>query len=189
MADIAKSLGTKDKWYKQLSQMMEEREAVINYKAAQTTAEKEIVEKIESIKLDIKGGVGDELIKRSELSRLEADLTTAVVDRKAAEGAESAFLAGKPQYQTPLDAIKQNEEKLIEAMRHSFVGNASRSAMERLGNSFLLYWPLSYQIKATKLLVEFLGSRAFGFQTGTLGSATYSRLRQEHEQKMEFDPE
>jgi hypothetical protein len=75
--------------------------------------------------------------------------------------------------------------KDIVAMLH---GNASRSNLERLGNSYFLYWPLSYQVKAAKWL--------FGVMTGssTKGGSlkalvSYDRLREHHLGRLENSPE
>jgi hypothetical protein len=75
--------------------------------------------------------------------------------------------------------------KLIERNQQTFndltqihVGNINRSQLERTLNSFWLYWPLSYQIKATKWMVGLLTQRSFGQQTNLGGAFTLDRAAQ-----------
>lgn len=68
-------------------------------------------------------------------------------------------------------------------------GQTSRSNVQRLANHPLLYWPVSYQIKATKWLAGLLLDRAFGIDTGAGGMVTLGMLHQQHKDRMANDPE
>lgn len=68
-------------------------------------------------------------------------------------------------------------------------GQTDRSNIQRLANHPLLYWPISYQIKATKWLAGLLFDRAFGLDTGSAGAVTLGMLHQMHKDRMQNDPE
>ena len=55
-------------------------------------------------------------------------------------------------------------------------GRTQRSNMERLLNSPFLFWPISYQIKATKWLYSMMFDRVGGMQTGAGGAFMYQQL-------------
>lgn len=66
-------------------------------------------------------------------------------------------------------------------------GNVNRSDLERVLNSYWLYWPISYQIKATRWLFNVL-TDASG--SGTLKNVVkLERLRQLHMMQMRDNPE
>ena len=60
--------------------------------------------------------------------------------------------------------------------------------LERTLNSPWLYWPLSYQLKIGKWMLNLLTDRAFGRQTNLGGAATYAQLVKLHEDRMKNDP-
>jgi len=68
-------------------------------------------------------------------------------------------------------------------------GAVDRSNIQRLANHPLLYWPISYQIKATKWLAGLLFDRAFGVDTGSAGAVTLGMIHQQHKDRMVNDPE
>jgi hypothetical protein len=68
-------------------------------------------------------------------------------------------------------------------------GQADRSNIQRLLNHPLLYWPISYQIKATKWLAGLLLDRAAGFETGAGGMTTMGLIWESHRDAMQNDPE
>lgn len=84
--------------------------------------------------------------------------------------------------QAEYDQVVPFINKLVERNQQTFddltavhIGNINRSRLERTLNSFWLYWPLSYQIKATKWMVGALTNRAFGQQTNLGGAFTLER--------------
>lgn len=81
-----------------------------------------------------------------------------------------------------------NEQGWNDAARLIF-GQTDRSNAQRLMNHPLLYWPISYQIKATKWLAGLLFDRAFGIDTGAGGAVTLGMIHQQHKDRMVNDPE
>ena len=81
-----------------------------------------------------------------------------------------------------------NEQGWNDAARLIF-GQVDRSNVQRLMNHPLLYWPVSYQIKATKWLAGLLFDRAFGIDTGAAGAVTLGMIHQQHKDRMLNDPE
>lgn len=74
----------------------------------------------------------------------------------------------------------------VQAMLH---GNPSRSTLERVGNSYWLYWPLSYQIKATKWLADIMLNGSFGHNNGALLAGRYALWQEQHNERMLRSPE
>jgi hypothetical protein len=86
-------------------------------------------------------------------------------------------------------ALTDLHQKTYDDLIAVHVGNPNRSRLERLGNSYWLYWPLSYQIKATKWLVGVLSNRAGGRQTNLGGLWTVNRLHDEFLEATTVSPE
>ena len=68
-------------------------------------------------------------------------------------------------------------------------GQADRSNVQRLLNHPLLYWPISYQIKATRWLAGFLTDRAFGVEMGAGPLVTLGSIHEAHKDLIANDPE
>ena len=71
---------------------------------------------------------------------------------------------------------------------HTVRGNPNRSLAERITNSYWLYWPLSYQLKAGKWLYDTLTSKFFGGHTNLGGAWELSHIMAVHNQLMASDP-
>lgn len=67
-------------------------------------------------------------------------------------------------------------------------GQVDRSNMQRLFNHPMLYWPLSYQVKATKWLGSVLFQQMGGYQSGALGAVTLGMLHEQHKEWMRTVP-
>ncbi len=67
-------------------------------------------------------------------------------------------------------------------------GNTNRGDLERTLNSYFIYWPLSYQLKAAKALVEILTHQAGGFRSNLGGAAILNQLQEQHLKLMKDDP-
>lgn len=85
--------------------------------------------------------------------------------------------------------IADVNDELWSNVRATFFGNPARSQVERVLNSYLLYWPISYQIKATKWLARIMFDRAGGLKTNAGGAVALDRLAQYHQELLETDPE
>lgn len=88
-----------------------------------------------------------------------------------------------------LQKLYEANQKEFDTITNVFEGNHSRTNMERIGNSYFLYWPLSYQLKATKWLWDVATSKMGGVRTGALGAATYTQVLKAHQKGMTTDPE
>lgn len=63
-------------------------------------------------------------------------------------------------------------------------GQVDRSNLQRLLNHPMLYWPISYQVKATKWLASMMFEQMGGYRTGALGAVTLGRLHDQHRRWM-----
>lgn len=84
-------------------------------------------------------------------------------------------------------ALAQVNKDLWTNARSTFYGNPNRSRAERFLNSYLLYWPLSYQIKATKWMLRIMYDRAGGLPTNAAGAVILNRVAQSHQQLLATD--
>lgn len=88
-----------------------------------------------------------------------------------------------------LQKVWERNDATHQAITKSLTGNTSRSNLERIGNSYWLYWPLSYQIKATKWLVDIMTNRFMGAKTNLAPAALYAHQVEEHRKRLATDPE
>jgi hypothetical protein len=86
-----------------------------------------------------------------------------------------------------LDRLYLAHQKNYKDIVHTFHGNVNRANLERLANSPLLWWPLSYQLKAGKWLIDLMTNRALGAQTDLLGAWTLDNLLKNHTTLYERD--
>jgi hypothetical protein len=107
----------------------------------------------------------------------------AEIDRAIAES------AGDPRIQRLYRALEVKNNELWNELAAVFYGQADRSNLQRLLNHPLLYWPISYQIKATRWLANVLFDRALGVDTGAGGAWTIQQVHDDHLRRMATDPE
>jgi hypothetical protein len=98
-------------------------------------------------------------------------------------------LVKSPELVEVFGRIAEVNERLIGDLRSVFYGNPNRSQFERVLNNYLLYWPISYQIKATKWLLKIMYGEVGGIRTGGLGALALDRMQAEHEKRLLTDPE
>lgn len=67
-------------------------------------------------------------------------------------------------------------------------GNPNRNLVERTLNSYWLYWPISYQLKAGKWIYDLLTNKMFGRKTNLGGAYLLSNLVATHERLLKDDP-
>lgn len=182
---------TRDKWYGEINKMFQLREKIRDARYATTQELKELSEVVtkKTDELTKVKGTGDELRARAELREATEKYEDVAAREALQKDAEAIYGADIKKYQPFMDAIVHQFREVIRAERMAFMGNPNRSAMERLLNSFLLYWPFSYQFKASKLLADFMFSRGFGFHTGSSVAAAWGEIRRQHDDKMKNDPE
>lgn len=115
-----------------------------------------------------------------------------VSDEDAAAAIDDAFAAEikrTPHLAEVYSVLAQANKDLWVNIRQTFYGNPNRSRVERWLNSYLLFWPVSYQIKATKWLLNTMFSRAGGLPTNAGGAVVMDRIAQTHQQLLATDPE
>ena len=84
--------------------------------------------------------------------------------------------------------LRKVNTDVIRDMRDMFYGRASRSRAERVLNHYLLFWPLSYQIKSTKWLAKVLFDSAGGLPTNAAGAYALDGMMKLHNEQLAKDP-
>jgi hypothetical protein len=95
---------------------------------------------------------------------------------------------GDPTLAEVYGRIADVNAKLMADARAVFFGNPARSNIERVLNSYLLYWPISYQIKASKWLFNIMFDRIGGLQTNSAGAYGMNELQKAHQDLVKSDP-
>jgi hypothetical protein len=98
-------------------------------------------------------------------------------------------MAEAPEMAEAFSRISQRNHQLLDDIRATFYGNPNRSQVERWLNSYLLYWPLSYQIKASKWLLRIMYDRAGGLKTNAAGAYAMDAAADMHMDLLANDPE
>lgn len=101
---------------------------------------------------------------------------------------ELAKVVGDKTAEALYTRLAQINHDLFHNLTETFFGQADRSNVQRLLNHPLLYWPISYQIKATKWLLNVMLDHAFGVDTGAAGGYAFQRVADEHKRRMLTDP-
>lgn len=83
--------------------------------------------------------------------------------------------------------LQERHASIFRDVVHMYHGNTNRSNLERVLNSYFLYWPISYQLKAGKVLFDVLTKRSVGHKTDLLGAWTIDRLYKEHLRRLTVD--
>lgn len=136
--------------------------------------------------LDRFGGTPDEWVNGLEKMMYE-------FDRKGVEPTvldEAQKILDEQQLQDLSPLLVRLYERNNQVFRDAvstFHGNTNRSNLERIMNSYFLFWPISYQLKATKWLFDVLTKQTVGRKTNFLGVWTLDRMYQEHVRKLATD--
>lgn len=107
----------------------------------------------------------------------------------AIDKALSEEIAKTPAMAEIYGQLSKANKDLWGSVRDTFYGNANRSRAERFLNSYLLFWPLSYQVKSSKWLMRVLFDRAGGLPTNAAGAVILDRAAQAHQQLLATDQE
>lgn len=125
-----------------------------------------------------------------ELDRMMYDFDVQGVPKTITDAAMNILDDAEYEAMRPfIQQLTRMHERNFRDVVHSFRGNTNRSNMERLANSYFLYWPISYQLKVGKVLFDTLTYRSFGRQTDLLGAWTIDRLMKEHTARLVDDPD
>lgn len=87
-----------------------------------------------------------------------------------------------------LDRVHEINRAVWKDVNETLHGNPSRSTIERLMNSYWFFWPLSYQIKATKWLGDIMLNGSFGHDNGALLAGRYALWQEQHNERMMNNP-
>lgn len=87
------------------------------------------------------------------------------------------------------ERLREINNAMYDDLAAVFYGQPDRSNFQRLLNHPLLYWPISYQIKATKWLARVMFDSAFGVDTGAGGAVILSNIHDRHIERYNSDPE
>jgi gamma-glutamylcyclotransferase (GGCT)/AIG2-like uncharacterized protein YtfP len=173
----------------EVEKTMAEREKVIAGFSAENPAEAALVKRQKDLERSLRTPLGrdDEITTRAEIAANQRELDNLYSDRKVK--AEAAKLQMNDPRMTPLiDAVISGERQSLQWSREILHGNQSRSAFERAANSFLLYWPVSYQLKAGKAMMDFMLRKGFGVRTNA-APAVFIREAERWIQDNQDDPE
>jgi len=125
----------------------------------------------------------DPYLKRGVISQKEFDdaLARGYWTDIPSLDAEIAYAAGTP-VQPLLERLAFLNQQYWQDSASLIFGQVDRSNLQRLFNHPMLYWPLSYQIKATKWLAGLMLDQVGGLPTGALGAVTLGRLHEQHKE-------
>jgi hypothetical protein len=87
-----------------------------------------------------------------------------------------------------LEKISEKNQAAYDDIVALYNGNLHRTRLERVLNSYWLYWPLSYQIKAAKWLYGIMLNRMGGRQTNMLGAVLFDRAADTFKQSLATNP-
>jgi hypothetical protein len=94
-----------------------------------------------------------------------------------------------PYYAAFLQNMYKQHTKNYKDIVHTFHGNVNRSNLERLFNSPFLWWPLSYQLKTGKWLLDVMTKSFVGLKPELAGSAALFKVLEGHKWSMENNDE
>jgi hypothetical protein len=123
------------------------------------------------------------------LDEWHAKMLDAADPAAAIDDAIADVAGASPELAEVLQVIGDANKQLWDDIRHTFYGSAERSRVERWLNSYLLFWPLSYQIKASRWLLRILFDRAGGIRTNSVGAWLYADAARRHQELVMNDPE
>jgi hypothetical protein len=123
-----------------------------------------------------------------QLNQMLYNFDTIGVKRTVDEAAAAIFTPDQIREMAPiLQRVYEINDGHLRAITNMYEGNPSRSNVERVLNSYFLYWPLSYQLKAGKWLWDVLTERAFGTKTNFGGAYALENLVETHKEMMATD--
>jgi hypothetical protein len=126
------------------------------------------------------------IINQSEFDKLVAQAASGERHyiRIPALEAEIAASVGHPILEPVMERLRHLTEEAWQDAASLIYGQIDRSNVQRLLNHPLLWWPISYQIKATKWLAGLMFDRFLGVDSGSIGALTLDRIHQQHQEAM-----
>jgi GNAT superfamily N-acetyltransferase len=108
---------------------------------------------------------------------------------EAARELEAQGLMSIPEMRPFIEQLYNQNQRAYDAIVGNLHGNGSRTNIERMLNSYWLYWPISYQLKAGKWLFDVMTHKFAGRETNLGGLYAYENLRRLHMETMARDEE
>lgn len=108
---------------------------------------------------------------------------------EAARDLEAQRLMSIPEMRPFIEQLYNQNQRAYDAIVKNLHGNGSRTNIERMLNSYWLYWPISYQLKAGKWLLDVMTHKFAGRETNLGGLYAYENLREKHMEAMARDEE
>ena len=129
----------------------------------------------------------------SQFGELKGEKATAAAAKDAYPGIPEIERAigesrNDPRVVALYERLREVNNSMYDDLAALFYGQPDRSNFQRLLNHPLLYWPISYQIKATKWLARILFDEAFGVPTGAGGAVVLSNVHDRHIERYNTDP-
>jgi hypothetical protein len=103
--------------------------------------------------------------------------------------AELNRVAGDPMASALYERLAALNHGINHDVTATLFGQENRSNLQRLINHPLLWWPVSYQIKATKWLLRFMLEEQFGVEGNALGGFAFQQVYDEQVRRLASDPE
>lgn len=101
--------------------------------------------------------------------------------------AELAKVANDPLTTALLERLEVVNNSLFHDLTAMLFGQENRSNIQRVVNHPLLYWPISYQIKATKWLARLMLEEFGGADTGATVAGVFQQVHDEHRKRFATD--
>ena len=155
------------------------------WKTMLTTAAEADPELLDAIQAFSKGDTG------AWLDALDAEhqRIMSYIDPEVGVDAEiAAIIAKNPHLAEIATRVGEVNKSVWADVRETMYGRADRSRAERALNHPLMWWPLSYQIKATMWLGRLLFHDIGGIETHSLGAYELDKLMAAHNEAMTNDP-
>lgn len=102
--------------------------------------------------------------------------------------AELAKTMADPVTEAVINRLAAINQSLHHDLTSAFFGQDNRSNLQRAANHPFLFWPISYQIKATKWLLKIMLDEAGGVDTGAAVGATFQKVYDEHRRRWVAEP-
>lgn len=102
--------------------------------------------------------------------------------------AELDRVVGDPTAVALYSRLQVLNQQMFNELAHTFFGQPDRSNLQRLANHPFLFWPISYQIKATKWLLGTMLEGVGNVDTGATVGVAFQRVWDQHRERMRTDP-
>lgn len=185
--------GTEREAFKAVQQNFLETGRALAFQTGATKAITALETDIKALEKSLAGGhVTDPasiLEKSAKLDDMKQLHAQTIVKRDASVVAAKALVDENKLAHPVYSMVAASRVQTLRDLQHIFEGSPTRSEAQRVMNSYLLYWPLSYQFRVAKELAKVLTSEFAGVHSGMAPFAAYAHMRSQHDAKFASDPE